>query len=184
MSSWFAQFLAVLRLRPVVTGSLLIALILGAANYFLWQQRKIVTQEDDKVRRKGQAILDALIGRQHVNADLVKLKDALGVIDRNLVSESDMEVNLGYFYRMEKLSRIRFSQLNQLSALPPVEGNPFKVVPFSLRATGTYIQLLNFVHQLETGSRILTVRAFNFSRGDPKTNLLTLDLTVDLLAAP
>jgi Tfp pilus assembly protein PilO len=184
MTTVFAQLIATARSRPLVTFCLVLTVILGGSNYFLWKQRAIIAQQNDEVRRKGEGILNALVARQHVTADLTKLKDALEVIDRNLVVESDMEENLGYFYKLEKLTGVRLSQLNQLSAPPPPEGGPFKTIPVSLRATGTYVQLMNFLHQLETGPRILTVRAFNFTRGDPKNNLLALDLTVALLARP
>lgn len=184
MSALFAQFFAYVRQRPLVTICLVLTVVLGGTNYFLWQQRTIITQQNDEVRRKADAILNALVARGHVNADLTKLKEALDVIDRNLVVEPDMEVNLGYFYKLEKLCGIRLTQLNQLSAPTPPEGSPFKMIPVSIRATGTYVQLMNFVRQLETGPRVLSVKAFNFGRGDPKTNLLTLDLTVALLARP
>ncbi|MDB6168418.1 MAG: hypothetical protein JWM88_1282 [Verrucomicrobia bacterium] len=182
MSSTPAQIFTGFRQRPVIAAALALVVILAVANYFLWEQRAVITARNNEVRERGETILNALIARQHVTADLAKLKEALDVVDRNLVVESDMEVNLGYFYKLEKLCGVRLSQLNQLSAPPPPENSPFKVIPVSVRATGTYFQLMNFLHQLETGPRLLTVTAFNFSRGDTRNNLLSLDLTVALLA--
>lgn len=167
--------------RSLVAASLALAVVLGVANYFLWQQRLAVTQRHDEVRRKGEAILAALINHEHINSDLAKLQAALEVIDRNLVVETDMEVNLGYFYKLEKLCHIRLTQLNQLSSPLPPEGNPFKAIPISLRATGSYAQLMDFLHQLETGPRILAVSSFSFTRGDPKANALSFDLTINML---
>ncbi len=169
--------------RPLVTASVVLTLGLGVVNYFLWHQRLAVTVRHDEVRQKGEAILSALINREHINSDLAKLQGALEVIDRNLIVEADMEVNLGYFYKLEKSCHIRLSQLNQLSALPSPEGNPFKAVPISIRATGSYAQLMGFLHELETGPRILAIRSFNFSRGDPKATTLALDLTVNMLGS-
>ncbi|MDB6126222.1 MAG: hypothetical protein JWM35_118 [Verrucomicrobia bacterium] len=184
MIAFVSQALSAARQRPVLALCLIATAILAVVNYFLWQQRDVITAQNDEVRRKGDAILNALVARQHVTSDLAKLKDALDVIDRNLVTESDMEVNLGYFYKLEKLCGVHLSLLNQLGAPTPPEGSPFKVIPVSVRATGSYVQLMTFLRQLETGPRVLTVRAFNFTRGDPKNNTLSLELTVALLAHP
>jgi Tfp pilus assembly protein PilO len=154
---------------------------LGAVDYYLWQVRAAVTLRHDEVWKRGVATLGVLVDRPRISADLARLQEALEVIDRNLVVEADMEVNLGYFFRLEKLCHVRLSQLNQLSSPPSPEGNPFKTIPISFRAAGTYAQLMNFLRQLETGPRILTVRTFSFSRADPKADAMFLDLSVDLL---
>jgi Tfp pilus assembly protein PilO len=169
--------------HPLVAICLVLVACLGVTNYFLWRQRLVITRQHDEIRGKGEAILDALIDREHVNSDLARLREALAVIDRNLVVEADMEMNLGYFYKLEKFCHIRMSQLSQLSSPPLPENTSYKIIPVSLRATGTYLQLMNFLRQLETGPRIVTVRAFSFSRADPKVDLLALDLTVDMLGS-
>ena len=51
--------------------------------------------------------------------------------------EGDLAENLGYFYQIETASRIRFTQLNQLSSQPQSPGSYYKPVPFTLLATGT-----------------------------------------------
>jgi Tfp pilus assembly protein PilO len=183
MNAAWQQFLASAMRRPIVAGLIAISVVLGVANYFLWQQREVVTRHHEEVRSKGESMARALTDQTRIKADLAALQDALDQIDRNLVVEGEMEVNLGYFYKMERLSRVRLSQLNQLSTQPPVEGNPFKAVPFSFRVSGSYIQIMNFLHQLETGPRLLRIRTYSFVRGDAKTKSLDLDLTVELLAS-
>jgi len=184
MNATWQQFLAVVARRPIVALLVLLALALGGLNYFLWQQRQAVTARHEEVRRKGEAMLRALTDQARIKAELAALQEALGQIDRNLVVEGEMEVNLGYFYKMERLSRVRLSQLNQLSAPPPTEANPFKAIPFSLRVTGSYTQIMNFIHQIETGPRLARIRSFSFVRaGETKGKNLDLDLTVELLAS-
>ena len=182
MNALLQQLLAGALRRPIVSLLLVISVALGIANYFLWQQREAVTRQHEEVRSKGEAMAKALTDQTRIKADLAALQEALAQIDRNLVVEGEMEVNLGYFYKMERLSRVRLSQLNQLSSQPPAEGNPFKAVPFSLRVTGSYTQIMSFLRQLETGPRLLRVRTYSFARGDAKTKALDLDLTVELLA--
>jgi Tfp pilus assembly protein PilO len=92
-------------------------------------------------------------------------------------------VNLGYFYQMEVLSRVRLRQLNQLVAIP-AEGRGFKVIPFALQATGTYPQLIRFLHNLETGPRLLRIRSYSLERGEVQTGNMRLDLTAETLGRP
>lgn len=182
MNALWQQFLALARRRPVVTLLLVFSLGLGVANYFLWQQRRAITLRHEEARREGEAMLRALTDQARIKSELTDLQSALAQIDRNLVVEGEMEVNLGYFYKMERLSQVRLGQLNQLSSQPTTDGNPFKAVPFSLRATGSYSHLMSFIHLLETGPRLARVRTFSFTRGEAKDKTLDLDLTVELLA--
>jgi Tfp pilus assembly protein PilO len=183
--SAFLEFLAALvRRRPLVMAGFALSAILGVGNYFLWQHRQVVTRRHDEVRRNGEAMGRALANHPRITAEVATLKEALSFIDRNLVVEGNMEVNLGYFYRMERLSRVRLSQLNQLGSQPPPEDNPFRVVPFSLQAVGSYSQIVHFLRELETGPRLLRIRSYDFGRGDPKTNAMSLNVTVELLANP
>jgi Tfp pilus assembly protein PilO len=177
------QFLAAVGRRPVIALLLALSVALGVVNYFLWQQRQAVAQRHEEVRTKGEAMRRALVEQTRIKSDLASLQAALAQIDRNLVTEGEMEVNLGYFYKMERLSHVRLSQLNQLSVQPPTDGNPFKAVPFSLRVTGSYARIMNFLRQLETGPRILRIRNYTFTRSDGKNKALDLDLTVELLAS-
>ena len=179
------EFLAAALRRPVVTGLVVISLGLVAVNYFLWQQRHAVTFRHDELVHRGTEMARALTEQARTKADLALLEDALAQIDRNLLTEGEMEVNLGYFYKMERLSRVRLSQLNQLSTTGAADGSPYRAIPFSMRVTGSYGELMQFVHQLETGPRLARVRTYSFVRGaDAKDHSLDLDLTVELLAKP
>jgi Tfp pilus assembly protein PilO len=179
-----AQLWAAIRLRPGIAACLAIALLAGVANYPLWQERKAVTEKHEVVRLHGEAILAALTDRGRLRTDLATLTEAEDVIDRNLVSEQSMEVNLGYFYRLEKLSRVRLVRIDQLEAPPADPDNPFKLVPVSLQVSGSYRNLLGFMRELETGPRILRTRSYRLERTDPNGTELALFLSVELLARP
>src|SRR5882757_7599316 len=102
MMIFLTQVWAAVRLRPGIALCLAIAVVAGLANYPLWKQRQEVTQEHKEVSQRGEAIQAALNDRGRLNADLAVLTDAQEIIDRSLVSDQSMEVNLGYFYRLEK----------------------------------------------------------------------------------
>lgn len=184
MSTLFQQIIAFARRYPLVVTSLVLVSALGIANYFLWGSQQSLAAQHEERRRSGEAMLLALNGASRINTQLATVQEALGLIEKNLVVEGDLAENLGYFYQRETRSHVRISQLNQLSSQPTADGNPFKAVPFSLRVTGTYPQMMSFLHELETGPRVLRIKTYNFSRGDPKSNALALDLTVEILGSP
>lgn len=177
-----AQLWAVARQRPGVALCLLVAVLAGAGNYPLWLHRQEVARQHDEVRRRGEAMLAALTDRSRISEDLRVLAEAHEVIDRNLVSESSMEVNLGYFYRLEKINRVRLTRIDQMVSAPASADSPFKTVPVSLQLTGSYRNLLGFVRDLETGPRIMRVRGYRLERTDLNGGDMLLQLSVELLA--
>ena len=183
MNALLQQFTAVIRRSPLASISLILLPILAVANYFLWDRQQVLTQQHTEVRRSGEAVMLSLVGQARISAQLASVKDALAYLDKNLVVESDLE-NSNYFYQMETLSHVRLGRLNQLSSQPAEDGNPYKAIPFSLRATGSFTQLMNFLRAIESGPRLLRIRSFAFSRNDAKTNGLALELTVELLGSP
>lgn len=182
MSVVLAQLLAIIHHRSVVTGCLALIVLVGAANYPLWQHRLAVAQQHETVRRNGEIMLRALANRAQIEADLAALRPALAQIEQELVDERSMEINLGYFYKLERMTRVRLLRLNQLVSSPPRSGSPFKAVPFAMQVSGSYRNGMSFLRALETGPRILRVRSCSFDRSGADRSELVLDLTVDLLA--
>lgn len=176
------RFAAYLRGRPIVSATLALIVLLAAANYWLWRDRKGIEERLDASKQKGEFMLRALAGRGAVDANLAALREAVAQIDANLLDEQSMEVNLGYFYRFERTTRVRLVRLNQLSALPPQPGSKFKVVSFSLQVTGTYRNNMAFLRALETGPRLLRIRSSSLERIEKDNANITLDLMVDVLS--
>ncbi len=177
------QLISLARRFPVIVGSIVAVILLGGANYYLRDRQRLLALHHEEVRRNGEAMLLSLTTHPRIIAQLTTVKEALELIDRNLIVESDLAENLGYFYQIETLSRVRLSQLSQLSSQASPEGNPYKAVPFSLRVAGSYAQIVGLLRELETGPRLLRVKACNLNRPDPKATTLTMDLTVELLGS-
>jgi len=184
MSVLLAQFWAILRAHPWISAGFLVAALAGGANLPLWRERRVIERDHDEVRRRGQAMLVALTDRARIHGDEVLLASAEAVIDRNLISEENMEVNLGYFYRLEKLTRVQLSRIDQLGSIPPEPGTPFRTVPVSLQLYGSYRNLLAFVRELETGPRLVRVRNFRIERADVSGSEMSVTLMVEMLAKP
>lgn len=178
------RFLTLARRNPLLVLSIATIILSGTASWFLWQRQQSLTGMHDQVQRSGETMLQSLTSHARVSTELAKVTDALDYINAHLINEGDLAENLGYFYEIEAVSRIKFSQVSQMSSQPQAADKPYRAVPFNLRTTGTYRQVLRVLRELENGPRLLRVTSFNFdaSGGDPES--LTLDLTVELLARP
>jgi Tfp pilus assembly protein PilO len=176
------QLLLWTRQRPLVSGAIAFTVLLAVANVFLWRGRREATQQLGEARGQVERLVRTLTNRPRIERDSVALRDALAQIDKNLVDEQSMEVNLGYFYRLEKATRVRLVRLHQLAAPPPAAGGAFKVIPFSMHVTGSYRNNMNFLRSLETGPRILRIRNCSFERVSPESAEVAIDLTVEILA--
>lgn len=182
MSAAVARIVSHFRHRPYVSACLGLLIVLAAANYWLWSDRRGIEERLDASKQKGEFMLRALSGRGAVDANLTALREAVAQIETNLLDEQSMEVNLGYFYRFERTARVKLVRLNQLSSQPPQPGSKFKVVSFSLQIVGTYRNNMTFIRALESGSRILRIRSCSIERMEKDAANLTLDLMVDVLA--
>lgn len=169
--------------HPFIAASLAIAALALVANGYLWWRRDAVTRQHAEVRRQGESMVGAIADRARIHADVAALADALDQLEQNLASEESMEVNLGYFYRLEKLSRVRLERIDQLVALPAEPGQVYRRVPISLQVEGSYRNILGFIRGLETGPRVLRIRDFRVER-DENLAELHASLTVELLARP
>ncbi|MBP7481879.1 MAG: type 4a pilus biogenesis protein PilO [Lacunisphaera sp.] len=207
MNALLQAILGACRRHPFVIAASALAILLWVANYFIWRRHQETSAGYQTLQRSGEDMLQSLTNHGRITAELATVKEALAYIENNLVREGDLPENNGYFYQLETASRIRLQALNQLSSMPPPADQPFKTVPFTLRTTGTYRQILRFLRELETGPRLFKIQTFALAQGgtanEPAaapvgraggtspgaapaagTSLVTLDLTLEMLAQP
>lgn len=185
MSVFLQQYLSLARRYPVAIASLALFVILGIGDYFLWKRRDQLAEDYERKHLEGEAMILSLNGQTRVQTQSATIDEALAYIAKNLAAESDLAGNLDYFYQIEKTAKIRLGNLAQLSSQPGGEDEVYRAIPFSLRLTGAYPQILAYLHELETGPRLLRVKNYRFSQTDPTaTEGLLLDLTVEMLGRP
>jgi Tfp pilus assembly protein PilO len=185
MSALLQQLLGFFRRYPFVILCSAIAILLWVANYFIWQNQKKLAIEHQTKQRSGEDMLQSLTNHSRITAELAAVKEALAYIEANLINEGDLPENMGYFYQLETASRIRLQALNQLSSMPPPPDQPYKTVPFTLRTSGSYRQVLRFLRELETGPRIFKVQTYSLQGGGSGGDgTVALDITIEVLARP
>jgi Tfp pilus assembly protein PilO len=195
------QILGFFRRYPFVIACTALSIVLWVANYFILQKRLELIAGHQTLQRNGEDMLQSLTNHSRVSTELGAVKDALAFINQNLVNEGDLPENMGYFYQIETAARLRLQALNQLSSMPPPAEHAYKTVPFTLRTTGSYRQILRFLRELETGPRLYKVQTYSITQGGsastpasrggeaaaapaPEVTLITLDMNVEMLARP
>lgn len=173
-----------IRRRPWATALVATAIALMGANVYLYKQRQeeAVTHED--ARRRGEMMVAFLADRPRIESDLAALREAVLVLNDSAVREESKEVNLGYFYRVEKATRVRLTRIDQMVAEPAAPDVPYKSVPVTLQLSGSYRNLLAFIREVETGPRVMRVNEYQLERLHEGSDELGLSLTLDMLAHP
>jgi Tfp pilus assembly protein PilO len=182
------QLLVFFRRYPFVIACSAIAILLWVANYFIWQEHKELSAGHQSLQKSGEDMLQSLTNHGRITSELAAVKEALTFIEQHLVTEGDLPENLGYFYQIETASRLRLQGLNQLSSMPAPPDQAYKTVPFTLRAAGSYRQVLRLLRELESAPRLYKIQTYALTQGAaPGANesaSVTLDLTIEVLARP
>ncbi len=186
MNALLQQLLGFFRRNPFAIACSLVAVLLWIGNYFIWTQHQELAAGHQTLQRNGEDMMQALTNHGRVTSELASVKEALAFINQHLVNEGDLPENMGYFYQIETASRLHLDSLNQLSSMPPPPDQAYKTVPFSLRTTGSYRQVLRFLRELESGPRIYKIQTYALTQSGANgdTPLVTLDLTLEVLARP
>ncbi len=184
MSGFLAQLAAFTRRNPIAVVSILLFLGLGISDYFLWKRQVELYRRHDRVQQQSNDQNLQLAGEARVQSQVDVVEKAVNHIEANLVPEPDLAGNSDYFYQFEKSTGVHLTDLSQLNSQSAGEDNPYRAIPFSVRLTGTFPQVLSFVRALEDGPRLLRIRRFSFARAPGSADSVGLDLTVEMLGHP
>lgn len=138
-------------------------------------------QENQHRAREGEAVFARVVSAATLRQELGHARNASHRIEENLVVPANLAENLWYFYKLEEQHQVRLPELHQLSSGAGATTADFRAVPYSLRAAGSYRQLIAFVQALETGPRLVRITSFDWARTSPADDLHTLDLNLEML---
>ncbi len=184
MSYRLRQLLALAKEHPFVTACLLIILVAGNLSIYFSQQNTELESIQNRLRKDGDATSRTINAAVTLRRDGLMIDNTLKEIDASLVTEDNLAENYGYFYIIEEQTQAQIGELHQ-NASPAAEGEgKFKTVPVTLTAKGTYAQVFDFLHKIETGSRLIKISSFTMHRSQPTGDAVTLALELNMLAYP
>lgn len=165
----------------VCTGLSVLLLIIAVV---LWLDQRNLTQRLQTRTAQGEAVLAALAIGPTLRESLTSVRATVARINNHLVHEPNLAENLWYFYNLEESTRVRLRDLNQLTSQPVSSGATYKLVPYTLRVTGSFPQIISFLQSLEAGPKLANIRSFSLNRLDSEGVNIALQVDVALLAKP
>jgi Tfp pilus assembly protein PilO len=173
--------LPLLRRWPVCVACLVITVACAGGAWWVRGEMAALQVTHAERTREGESMLALLVSGSTQRAELDAVREATRRIDENLVVEANLAENLWYFYKLEEQTKARLPELHQLNS-PSTDKSPlYRRVPYTLRITGTYLQVASFLLALETGPRLVKISSFNYARADSAGSSMTLDLGLELL---
>jgi hypothetical protein len=192
------DLIAKLKPYPFATAAIALSLVLAVAWYFRWMgmdEQVSRHQSLDTEWRK----MEANVFKNSVNLEthLEKAKAASQDARNRLIQPSELARNYQYFYRLEAATGVRIVALQQQSPPPPSAAASggreaatappplFSKVGYTLAVSGTFHQLLEFLHAVENGEHFYQLKTFGLQgASEPGSRLLTLTMNFDLLGTP
>ncbi len=180
------QILGLAREYKFVTACAVIILLAGGTSYFFYTALVRLERQQALARDEGMAVLKTLASANSLRSDRAYIEEALKDIDGNLVTEDNLADNVGYFYKIEEQTRAHITDLRPQpsSPAPANSENRYKLVPVSFSVTGSFAQVVAFVHQVEHGPRLMKITGFSVRRRQPTSNTITMDLNLEMLGRP
>ncbi len=157
-----------------------LSLLLIAAIWILWQDVHTLEALNHERTQEGQAVLSTLVSGPLIRQELARAQEVVQRIESNLVIESKLEENVGYFYQIQSRTHAEVVYLRPQNADPGGDSD-YKTIPFTLQLVGTYEQLASYLLALETGPKFVQIKFFSFRRRETGSDKLSLSLDLKLL---
>jgi len=169
------------RNQPFVSACIGICLLSLGGIWWIDGQVDSYETELDRVTTQGAEVLSLVATRPMMETELENVRAAVRRTEDNLVVEDNLAENLWYFYSIESRTQTRLTDLHQLDVPNPSEADAYLRVPYEVSAVGDFEGISEFLRQLEIGPRLMRVKDFSFRREPSGDELLSLDLSIELL---
>jgi hypothetical protein len=180
-----AELIAFIKKHPISVGCGALAVALGAGIYF--RGGEIPSAENDlqqktaDVERHGANIRNADDLKVQVDTLVAANKE----IDSRLIRASQFGPNQLFFYRLQSETGVKLIDFKQGGLTAPKGGKTaFTPIAFTVSATGTMAQVMDFLFRLESGGHYCRVNTAMLSTTPQNRNNMTLTVNLELLGLP
>lgn len=169
---------------PFAVAGGFLAVILAASNWFIFLDQAEIEANLESEAKTGKEVLENVANSPVIRQQAVVIRNILKHLDANLIVEADLAQNVGYFYSFEEKSGAKLSDLSQMISSNPPDGAPYRSLPFTMRITGEFPQVLALLHAIETGRYPAKINKFTVTRREDESGLIEATITVNVLAKP
>lgn len=169
---------------PFAVAGGFLTVLLTASNWYIYLDHAQLEVDLEGESKTGTEVLDNVANSPLIRQQAVVIRSILKHLDANLIVETDLAQNIGYFYSFEEKSGAKLSDLSQMISSNPPEGAPYRSLPFTMRITGEFSQVLALLHAIETGRYPAKIAKFSLVRREDDSGLIEATLNVNVLAKP
>lgn len=126
------------------------------------------------------AVVANLISTTQLQQELAFARQTMERVEAALVNLQNLPENMIYFESLQDTTGATVEEVRPYSALPVGAAAGYKRVPFNLKVSGTFPQVLAFLRAVESGPRLAAITHFSFKKR-AGGSVVSVDLSVDLL---
>lgn len=172
------------RTKPFVGICIGICILSLIGIWWVTRQTNAYALELARVTDQGTETMGLVAMRNMLQSELELAENAVRRTEEHLVIEENLAENLWYFYSIEGQTQTRLTELRQLDPTALAEGESYVRVPYELSASGDFAGVTELLRQLEIGPRLVHIREFSLRREAEAEELLSLDLSLEMLGKP
>lgn len=168
------------RRAPIIAGVASVLLCVLLLFFLVFPKRHDVTAAKEQLQ-EAQNQQTTLISQKNAllsdKENAPQAKDAIAKVEQEIPPTLDESgvINL----LQGSLNKSTVSWLTATFGTPAATGN-FSIVPVSLSIQGTYFQLAEFMHEIETFPRAAKMTAFTVTASEEQFPMLTMQVTLEL----
>jgi len=174
---------AAVKKNPISVGCAVVAVGLIAAIYFRSDQIPVANAELDQKSEEAERYALNIKNAEELKAQYDTIVAATKEIDARLIHANQLGPNSQFFYKLESETGVKMISFNPTSVAKAK--SLYMPVGFSVTLQGTFDQLLQYLHVLESGAHYCRVQNASLSgNSGSRTMPLTMVLSLDLLGLP
>ncbi|MGH8021356.1 MAG: hypothetical protein ACREIA_24370 [Opitutaceae bacterium] len=162
-----------------------VVLVCALLYYFRMGVVSEVETNLDEALRKSNRVEDNIAAGASLQDHLSAMNTFVSELGPRLVQPADLADNLKYFYKLESETGVTLGDLRQSAPGAKGKDELFVGVGYDVMLSGTFIQVVSFINELEHGERFFRLRNFNLQRGrEVGQPSLMLSMNIELLGSP
>jgi hypothetical protein len=184
-----AEFAALVRKNPLLTGAGLLAAMLAVGIYYVAGVAEEAAAVLEQKTSEGMRLADNVKNAALLPEQLSALEADREKVEARLIRADELAKNLQYFYRIETETGVELIDIRQNTGAAPAanakKGAPpaFLRTNFSVTLKGDYLAVLNYLRRVESGAhycRVLsvTIDTVTVDRAGP----VKMGLVIELLS--
>ena len=184
-----ADIIARIKKQPIGFACGLICLL--AIGWLYYRSGEFEKRQADYEAKSAEAkkVLANVSTSKSLPAEVAEIQAATKEMESRLVRDSQLAVNLQYFYKLEAETEVKLLDVRQNPRNRTTKAT-YVGIPFNVNVQGTYKNVMAFLQRLEKGRHFCRILAVNFTKapygaeGQAAVPGITMALNLELLGQP